>query len=59
MNNWEKNQNILDKLLVTGVELPQDLYGWLKNSGIEARKNKISMRSRLDGHIRKSIVYIR
>ena len=53
MNNWEKNQNILDKLLVTGVELPQDLYGWLKNSCIEARENKISMRSRLAGHIKE------
>ena len=53
MNNWEKNQNILDKLLVTGIELPQDLYGWLKNSCIEARENKISMRSRLAGHIKE------
>ena len=51
MSNWMTDQDNLNKLNVSGHEVPETLFQWLKDVALEAKKNGKDYRSKLAGQL--------
>ena len=39
MSNWMTDQDNLNKLNVSGHQVPEDIFQWLKDVSLDAKKN--------------------
>ena len=51
MSNWMIDQDILDNLNVSGHEVPEDIFQWLKDVSLDAKKNGKDFRGKLAGQL--------
>ena len=51
MSNWMTDQDNLNKLNVSGHEVPEDIFQWLKDVSLDAKKNGKDFRGKLAGQL--------
>ena len=51
MSNWMTDQDNLNKLNVSGHQVPEDIFQWLKDVSLDAKKNGKDFRGKLAGQL--------
>ena len=53
MTNWEKEQSYLHAHAISTVDIPTDVFKWIKTNSLKAKENKNPYNQELVGHIKE------